>query len=799
MRSNTLRTVRVALIAATVTSAAGIATLTPAVTATAAPAVHQAATSRAASPSATPQGPFTVTMSNREDVRQFFYRVHEASNDVAPGWTGSIAGCNPGTVSSDYLNATLTRINYFRAMAGVPSNVTLNATDNQQAQAAALMMSAQNDLSHAPPNTWACWSQDGFDGASSSNLALGNTGPASIDQLMFDDDVLGHRRNMLYEGTDVMGSGSVPATSGHDAAEAQYVLSPPVSPVPTPRDGFMAWPPKGFVPYQIVYPRWSFSLANASFAGATVTMSSNGNNVPVTIEGRDNEFGDPAIIWIPTVNGVTDGQAWPNPGADATYTVTVSGVTVNGNPVAPSTYNVTVIDPSKGDSAHAPSGPASPPVGQNSQYSVPAIPNATGYQWRTTPLSASTLNDGAENGLSNWTANVDGYTPIETTNVASGSHAFDLYIGQFNNPDTLTLNSTLLPNASSQLSFDSETADFDHLDASVQVSTDGGTTWSSAPFQQAGGNETSFTHKTVSLAPYAGEQINIRFSVAYAFDGGGVCLCNSNVWYFDNVALSNTQQVGTPTLSGVTASPSFNFDPSTAGPYAIDVRPEYSNPTAAGVFSQASIVTATSGGLCSGCPGAPTVAFVNSGSGWVTVGWTPPSSSGTSAISSYVVTTSPGGQTVTVPAGASRAVVSVPNGTAQRATVAAVNASGSGPKSSPSASFTPKAASVSVKTSYNAADNTRLLKDATYYGQTAVNAQKTSVGVLAYLVGLVGSSTTSPITPPVSSGTHSYTTSYSTSDQGALVTVMRQYGLSPSEAQYLSVYLVGYLLSLNGH
>ncbi|HEY1740112.1 MAG TPA: hypothetical protein VGI86_15460, partial [Acidimicrobiia bacterium] len=68
---------------------------------------------------ATPAGPFTVDMNNREDVRQFFYRVHDSSNGVDPAWTGSVSGCNPGTVSQDYLNATLTRINYFRAMAGV--------------------------------------------------------------------------------------------------------------------------------------------------------------------------------------------------------------------------------------------------------------------------------------------------------------------------------------------------------------------------------------------------------------------------------------------------------------------------------------------------------------------------------------------------------------------------------------------------------------------------------------------------------------------------------------------------------
>src|SRR6185295_1400074 len=105
-------------------------------------------------------GPFTVTMSNRESVRQLFYSAHEAGNGVAPGWTGSIDSCTPGTVTQAFRDATLARINYFRAMAGVPSNISFTAANNTKAQAAALIMSAQNDLSHEPPNNWACWSQD---------------------------------------------------------------------------------------------------------------------------------------------------------------------------------------------------------------------------------------------------------------------------------------------------------------------------------------------------------------------------------------------------------------------------------------------------------------------------------------------------------------------------------------------------------------------------------------------------------------------------------------------------------------
>ncbi len=200
-----------------------------------------------------------------------------------------------------------------------------------------------------------------------------------------------------------------------------------------------------------------------------------------------------------------------------------------------------------------------------------------------------------------------------------------------------------------------------------------------------------------------------------------------------------------------------------------------------------------------GKPGAPTLTGYRAGNGWVAVAWGPPASSGNSPITSYVVTTSPGGQTVSVPAGATRAVVTVPNGTTQTAHVQAVNSFGPSDVSNDSAPFTPASATVSVPTQYSAADNMRLLRNAAYFGQTAVDAQRASVGVIAYIVGTLHNPNATPVAPPALSGSNTYTTPWSVADQGALVTVMRQYGLMPNEAQYFCVMLVGYLLGLTGH
>ena len=41
-------------------------------------------------------GPFTVTMSNRESVRQLFYSAHEAGNGVAPAGRATSRAATPG-------------------------------------------------------------------------------------------------------------------------------------------------------------------------------------------------------------------------------------------------------------------------------------------------------------------------------------------------------------------------------------------------------------------------------------------------------------------------------------------------------------------------------------------------------------------------------------------------------------------------------------------------------------------------------------------------------------------------------
>ena len=291
--------------------------------------------------------PGSVNISSRQSSLNFYNAVYNVAPAPAADWTGSHAACNPGTTADNFQDAVLDRINYFRAMAGVPADVTLADDSDRQAQAAALMMSVNGTLSHAPPTDWACYSADGAAGAGSANLYLGTYALDAITGFMRDpgagNDRVGHRRWLLYPQTRTMGAGNIPPAAGYPASSALRVFDnhmwearPPV------RDDFVAWPPPGFVPYPVVFARWSFSYPDADFGAATVTMRSGSANVTLQQSAPVDGFGENTLVWIPL--GLADGANWPRPTADTAYDVTVRNVIIN-NQSRDFTYRVTIFDP----------------------------------------------------------------------------------------------------------------------------------------------------------------------------------------------------------------------------------------------------------------------------------------------------------------------------------------------------------------------------------------------------------------------------------------------------------------------
>lgn len=293
----------------------------------------------------------SVNPQNRQASLDFYNTVYLASEGAPIDWTGNHAACGEGTTSAAFRQAVQLRINYFRAMAGVPATVILSDEFTAKAQKAALMMSVNRQLSHSPDSSWICYSAEGAEAAGKSNLYLGVYGPNAISGYIYDPGsgnyAVGHRRWILYPQTESMGSGDIPPAAGYPASNALWVFDANIrGPRPATREEFVAWPPPGYVPSQVVYPRWSFSYARADFSNALVSMRQ--GSVPVALVQQTvvNGYGENTLVWEPQISlGVP-------PASDTTYTVTVENVVVDENR-RDFTYDVIVFDAGSGAVASA--------------------------------------------------------------------------------------------------------------------------------------------------------------------------------------------------------------------------------------------------------------------------------------------------------------------------------------------------------------------------------------------------------------------------------------------------------------
>jgi len=212
------------------------------------------------------------------------WRTAEGRSRHRMNWTGSISSCRAGDTSMEFKIDVLTRVQWFRAMAGVSPAIRLNLETSRLAQEAALVMAAAGDLSHEPDGDWPCYSEDAYTGASHSNLFLGEFGVDAVDGYIEDsgsDNIkVGHRRWILDPTLTSIGTGDTRESNAlfvinEETIESAGVREP---------EGFVMWPPRGYVPRSQIYERWSISHRSADFSDAVVT---------VVHEGRTRVFRDP--------------------------------------------------------------------------------------------------------------------------------------------------------------------------------------------------------------------------------------------------------------------------------------------------------------------------------------------------------------------------------------------------------------------------------------------------------------------------------------------------------------------------
>lgn len=533
----------------------------------------------------------SVNTASRAEVRAFHRAVYPVSDTVPMGWTGTLSGTPgvsavgvAGDTAADFKEAVRLRINWFRAMAGVPATIQFNSIYSAKAQQAALLMAANNSLSHYPPATWLLYSADGAEAARNSDLALGWSGPDAIRGYMLDhganNAVVGHRRWILHPQTLWMGTGDVPATGDFPASNATWVIDGNAAAArPAVRDSFVAWPAPGYAPYQVVYPRWSLSFPQADFGAASVTMMRGGAVVPVRLETVANGYGENTLVWVPDNLDANNDEAHAKPAADVTYAVQVSGVVVGGQ-ARTFSYEVKVFDPDVRGADEQETvvlGEARPTVGSGSTYTVTRATFADAFEWRAVALSSAVSPWGAEEGgLQGIVFSGSGtYGGRDTAIRAAGTASYFLA------HPTPVLQTLQLPGnyfvpggAAATLTFSSRLGYATSTqEACVQASADEGRNWTDLYVQAGsdGSGESEFAARSVNLSAFAGSVIQLRF--AYRFRSGSYYPQTTGAvgWRFDDVVLSGVSAASFGNTTRGSAD-SFVYTPVSAGRSGLQAR-----------------------------------------------------------------------------------------------------------------------------------------------------------------------------------------------------------------------------------
>jgi hypothetical protein len=231
----------------------------------------------------------------------------------APG----VMMCDPGTLSRAGIDDTLRRTDMYRALGGLYP-ITDDAGADADDQACAVMEAANGMLNHMPPMTWTCWTQAGYNGSSTSNIAEGNGLPADAVDLFMDDStgmpfVFGHRRWLMNPPLDGVGVGFAKGYTCYHVFGGGNMQ---------PSSQWQAVPNQGTTPLPYAsFSYWSFDADGVDFTNATVSVVqvSTGAALPVQPLQVPVGYG---------VNAIAFGRQGWQVAAGESYQVTVDGTSL---------------------------------------------------------------------------------------------------------------------------------------------------------------------------------------------------------------------------------------------------------------------------------------------------------------------------------------------------------------------------------------------------------------------------------------------------------------------------------------
>ncbi|KAH0791537.1 CAP domain-containing protein [Histomonas meleagridis] len=171
-----------------------------------------------------------------------------------PPWENtSKTMCGIQTYNPEDAKSALSRTNYFRKLVGFKNDANYDEKYTEDLLKCCVVCHYLGTVTHYPPQTARCFSQEAYEACSTSNLAFGSGASTyDIDLFMEDNDNhnLGHRVLILNTKCGTFGFASIGRYS------AMKVLKTGI--INDERLDFYAYPPPGPCPHNQFY-RWSFS------------------------------------------------------------------------------------------------------------------------------------------------------------------------------------------------------------------------------------------------------------------------------------------------------------------------------------------------------------------------------------------------------------------------------------------------------------------------------------------------------------------------------------------------------------
>ena len=238
----------------------------------------------------------------KEEVIELYKSLYASSELIKMPWVEG-TGCSPGSLPDHIYTKAENRVNFFRVVNGL-SEIKIDPTYNKEAQAAAFWCYKNNTLSHSPGKSTKCFSEAAYTGCNTSCLGFSDyewyPHTAFISGFMMDygesNYYIGHRRCILSTTLETISYGATATTESLIVMKGMYKAVPD-------NPEYVAYPWHGYVPVDLIYPKWSFSIPRSNdvdFSKAKVKMTDGeGNNIPLKIYDQYN-YQDPTLVWQAT-------------------------------------------------------------------------------------------------------------------------------------------------------------------------------------------------------------------------------------------------------------------------------------------------------------------------------------------------------------------------------------------------------------------------------------------------------------------------------------------------------------------